>query len=75
MKRKKFIKMLMAHGIGRDAASAAAWLAANDLRVSYHRALGDFLTMLGICRAYHMTGHKVTQPTSVWLRYGWEWMQ
>lgn len=72
MTRKKFIKMLQARGIGRDAARAAAWLAQHD-RVPYFKALGDFLTMLDLTTAHYLTGCSVTQPGNCWVKYGWRW--
>lgn len=72
MTRKRFIKLLMAAGIGKTAAQAAAWLAEHD-RVPYSKALGDFMTMLGLCRAKHITRATWTQPANYWLKYGWRW--
>lgn len=72
MTRKRFIKLLMAAGICKTAAQAAAFLARHD-GVPYSKALGDFMTMLGLCRAHHITGCTVSQPTNCWHKYGWTW--
>lgn len=68
MKRKKFIKMIMARGWGRNGGNAAAYLA-ERAAVPYFVALGDLLLRCDLCVAKE-NGHDVRPPASCknWLK-------
>lgn len=51
MKRKKFVKLLIAEGLERNAAQQLAALAQRH-RIPYFKALGDFLLLLA-CWEYN----------------------
>ena len=69
MTRKRFIKLLMARHLHRNAANTLAEMA-REQGASYFKALGDFLTLCQI-RAYNTWEDRVlvwqTAATNVWV--------
>lgn len=69
MKKKRFIKLLMAEGLDRNPAEEMARHAQRH-RIPYFKALGDFLTLLG-CWQYNRTTERmelaVCPERNAWL--------
>lgn len=68
MKKKRFIKLLMAHRVPRNLANQLAERA-QALGVSYFKALGDFLTLASVRVINYWEGRVVWQApaTNCWL--------
>lgn len=69
MKHKKFVKMIMSRGWGRNSGNGAAYLARRK-GVPYFYALGDVLLRIDYCQAKG-TGHDALRPPASmnnWLK-------
>lgn len=67
MKKKRFIKLLMAYRVPRNLANRLAELT-QDMGVGYFKALGDFLTLASVRVINYWEGRVVWQaPTNCWL--------
>lgn len=68
MKKKRFIKLLMAHRVPRNLANQLAERT-QDLGVGYFKALGDFLTLCSIRSINYFEGRVVWQAPAgnCWL--------